>query len=260
MRRRRPTSTSRSTASPTAREVSSRRRRREGGGRWKGNRFRMKGVARIATGIAQSRTAPTASTRTPAPERPTRMRAARCSIRCACAISTCSWPCPGQDMEDLYPLIGIVTPIDPAVPARWPVHPRITGTDTASGTTTTSHGVVGDSDLAGDASVDTGRARPFLRANLVSKRLDFDDLAGFVGKAPQAGAQRIHQCRAGSTSGAPGRRVRELLPDTPYELRQAARDGCRRALEGASHQRPKCRSTTWMRTCCWTTACCGWSR
>ena len=88
----------------------------------------------------------------------------------------------GADMEDLYPLIGVVTPSTPPY--------QLDGRFTRDNTTwhyDNFKGVVGDSDLSGDASVDTGRARPFLRANLVSRRLDFDDLAGFVGAAPKAG-------------------------------------------------------------------------
>ena len=66
-------------------------------------------------------------------------------------------------------------------------------------------GTFGDSDLAGDVSVDTGRERPFLRAKLLSRRLDFDDLAGFVGASPKAARQRRRDAEAGKRCGAPGR-------------------------------------------------------
>ena len=48
-------------------------------------------------------------------------------------------------------------------------------------------GVVGDSDMRGSAEVKLSGARPFLTAHLVSKRLDFDALAGFLGAAPPTG-------------------------------------------------------------------------
>ena len=48
-------------------------------------------------------------------------------------------------------------------------------------------GRVGDSDVAGDLSVLTGGERPFLKAAIVSRRLDFDDLGSLVGAAPATG-------------------------------------------------------------------------
>ena len=62
----------------------------------------------------------------------------------------------GQDMADLYPLIGIVTPADAALPARWTADPRDHRTDGRIWRYDDFNGVVGDSDLAGDASVETG--------------------------------------------------------------------------------------------------------
>src|SRR5690606_3002789 len=78
-------------------------------------------------------------------------------------------------------------------------------------------GKAGDSDLGGTASVETRGERPFLRANLVSKRLDFDDLAGFIGGAPQArGDESTNpelEVLAAQRDADP-----KLLPDTPYRL------------------------------------------
>jgi uncharacterized protein involved in outer membrane biogenesis len=77
-------------------------------------------------------------------------------------------------------------------------------------------GRVGDSDLAGRAQVTTGK-RTFFKADLRSERLDFDDLAGFVGGAPDAGdGERSNaQLRTLAIERAASPRV---LPDTPYEL------------------------------------------
>ena len=86
----------------------------------------------------------------------------------------------GPNMALLYPLIGVATPDTPPY--------RLKGQLSRDGRTWLYDdfvGKVGDSDLAGDASVDPSGERPFLRADLVSKRLDFDDLAGFVGAPPQ---------------------------------------------------------------------------
>jgi AsmA family protein len=77
-------------------------------------------------------------------------------------------------------------------------------------------GQVGDSDLGGSAHVTTGK-RTFLKADLRSKRLDFDDLGGFIGAAPQAGGAEDTnpelRALAAKQAASP-----KLLPDTPYEL------------------------------------------
>jgi len=48
-------------------------------------------------------------------------------------------------------------------------------------------GTVGDSDIAGDAEMDLRKVRPKLTADLHSRLIDFDDLAGFVGGTPGTG-------------------------------------------------------------------------
>jgi uncharacterized protein involved in outer membrane biogenesis len=118
----------------------------------------------------------------------------------------------GQNLEDLYPLIGIATP--PTPPYR--LDGRLTR-DASTWKYDGFSGVVGDSDLAGSASVETGGPRPYLRANLVSKRLDFDDLAGFVGAAPQADGKEASNAELQALAARQAARTR-VLPDTPYEL------------------------------------------
>lgn len=118
----------------------------------------------------------------------------------------------GQDLEDLYPLIGIATPSTPPY--------RLDGRFTRDGNTWNYDdftGVVGDSDLGGSASVTVGRVRPLLKANLISKRLDFDDLAGFVGAPPQTGGKEASNAgqKAKANRLAADARV---LPETPYDL------------------------------------------
>ena len=85
----------------------------------------------------------------------------------------------GQDLEDLYPLIGIAIPSSPPY--------RLDGQlkrDHERWRYEKFNGRVGDSDLAGDVEIDVAGERPRLTANLLSKRLDFDDLAGFIGAPP----------------------------------------------------------------------------
>lgn len=63
-------------------------------------------------------------------------------------------------------------------------------------------GQVGDSDLAGDVSVDYRAETPRLEATLVSDRLKFSDLAPLVGVPPDGGKEDSGQ----------------LFPDKPLEV------------------------------------------
>ncbi|MDR6839897.1 uncharacterized protein involved in outer membrane biogenesis [Pseudoxanthomonas sacheonensis] len=118
----------------------------------------------------------------------------------------------GQNMENLYPLIGIAIPPTPPY--------KLDGRLIRKGDVWRYQdfkGVVGDSDLGGTATVTVGRKRPLLEANLVSRRLDLDDLAGFLGAPPQAGGDESTnpELRAQTLQLAADTRV---LPDKPYDL------------------------------------------
>lgn len=118
----------------------------------------------------------------------------------------------GANLGDLYQQAGVALPDTPPYELR--------GELNRNGDTWSFRkfkGRVGDSDLAGDAAVTLGAERPRLQANLVSQRLDFDDLAGFIGAAPQTGE--------GETVAAEQREQAQqqkakptVLPDTPFEL------------------------------------------
>ena len=62
-----------------------------------------------------------------------------------------------------------------------------------------------------------GRKRLLLIADLVSKRLDFDDLAGFICAPPESGGQEATnaELRAQSAQLAVDNKV---LPDSPRDL------------------------------------------
>lgn len=122
----------------------------------------------------------------------------------------------GKNLEDLYPLLGLALPPTPP----YALDGRLTRD--LDGKRTTWHydrfsGTVGDSDLAGSASVTTGGPRPYLRGNLVSRKLDFDDLAGFVGGAPEAGGGESTNPELAALAAQRAASPR-LLPDTPYNL------------------------------------------
>ena len=183
----------------------------EGGGRWEGNKFTVEGRAESPLALRDQ-------------ERPYRIDARASAGRThAHARGTLTDPLrlrdfdlqlalSGADLADLYPLIGIVTPSTPPY--------DLDGHFTRDGTTwhyDDFTGKVGDSDLAGDANVDTGGPRPYLRANLVSRRLDMDDLAGFIGAPPQTGGSETANAEQKQQAARQAARAR-LLPDTGYEL------------------------------------------
>jgi uncharacterized protein involved in outer membrane biogenesis len=187
----------------------------DGGGRWQGNRFTVQGRAESPLDLRDTDSpyridAHAQAGATKAHARGTLLDPLRLrDFDLKLALS-------GKDLADLYPLIGIAMPPSPP----YALDGRLTRD--AKGDRTTWHydgfsGTVGDSDLSGSASVTTGGARPYLRANLVSKKLDFDDLAGFVGAAPQAGGKESTNPEL-AAQAARQRASAKLLPDTPYQL------------------------------------------
>lgn len=89
----------------------------------------------------------------------------------------------GPDLADLYDLTGVALPNTPPY--------RLSGRlsrDERIWRVTGLGGRVGDSDLGGDLTADTTRERLFLKADLRSRSLDFDDLAAVFGGAPKTGA------------------------------------------------------------------------
>ncbi len=122
----------------------------------------------------------------------------------------------GNDLADLYPLIGLALPPTPPY--------RIAGEFVRNARVLTLRGLegrVGDSDVAGFVSVDLSGDKPFMRGDLVSKRLDFDDLGGLVGLPPSTreGESASPEQREESNRRKASPR---LLPDKPYDLRKLA--------------------------------------
>ncbi len=187
----------------------------QGGGRWKGNRFTLRGRAESPLDLRDTDSpyridahAQAGATRAHARGTlldPLRLRDFDLKLALA-----------GKDLADLYPLIGVAIPPTPP----YSLDGRLTRE--VKGKLTTWHydgftGKVGDSDLAGDAGVTNGGPRPYLRASLVSKKLDFDDLAGFVGGAPDTGGGESTNPEL-ATLAAQRAASPKLLPDTPYDL------------------------------------------
>ncbi|HWI24022.1 MAG TPA: AsmA family protein [Lysobacter sp.] len=191
-----------------------------GGGHWKGRAFKVEGRAESPLALRE-RTRPyridaratAGSTRAHARGTlldPLRLR----DFDLRLALS-------GQNLAELYPLVGIAAPDTPPYSFDGRFTREVKGSTPAESINVWHYddfsGRVGDSDLAGDASFATGGKRPMLRANLVSRRLDFDDLAGFVGKAPQAGGGESTNPQLAAQAARERGRTR-VLPDTPYQL------------------------------------------
>jgi uncharacterized protein involved in outer membrane biogenesis len=121
----------------------------------------------------------------------------------------------GPDMGLLFPLLGVAIPTTPPY--------KLLGQLSRKGKTWYYNdftGMLGDSDLAGDSeftSAGAGRKVPFLKADVVSRRLDFDDLAGFVGAPPQTGGKETASAEQ-KRQAAELRAKSRVLPDEPFDL------------------------------------------
>lgn len=109
----------------------------------------------------------------------------------------------GQDLADLYLLLGITLPNTPAY--------RLSGALKRDGSAWTFNrfsGRVGASDLSGDLKVET-RGRLRVDAQLASQRLDISDMTAILGARTQTNAAATETTTV--SSGVPGK----LLPDAP---------------------------------------------
>lgn len=182
----------------------------EGGGQWTGNRFTLEGSAESPLELQNS-------------EEPYRIDlraqagATRAHVRGSLVAPfqlrdfDLQFALSGRNLEHLYPLVGVAMPDTPPY--------ALDGRLTRDGQTWHYDGFtgkVGQSDLAGSASVTTGGERTRFKADLVSRRLDFDDLAGFIGGTPDAEGEALDPALVEREQrlAAQGK----VIPDTPYEL------------------------------------------
>lgn len=187
----------------------------EGGGHWKGNRFTLKGSAQSPLSLRDTDQPYRIDLRAVAgPTRahargtlldPLRFRDFNLQLAIA-----------GQNMDDLYQLIGVALPPTPPYALDGKLTRVINNPSSSTWKYDGFSGTVGDSDLAGYAHVTTGK-RVFLKGDFRSRHLDFDDLAGFVGAAPQAGGNENTNAELRAEAARQAARTR-VLPDTPYKL------------------------------------------
>jgi AsmA family protein len=122
----------------------------------------------------------------------------------------------GRNLADLYKLLGVVLPETPSYSVR--------GHVSKSGEVWQVRnlaGRLGNSDLSGELSLDRERDVPQLAGHLMSKWLDFNDLAPLVGMEdkPRGPAAESRQSFSGAKAARPPRDPgRKVLPQTALDL------------------------------------------
>ena len=126
----------------------------------------------------------------------------------------------GASLAQLFPLLGITFP---------ETRPYATEGHIVRQAKTWRYeqfaGKIGDSDIAGTVDVDNGGARPVMKAELISKVLDFADLGPLLGSRPgsvQAARQAAAPAATASKPAAPAAAastpaVARVLPDLPFK-------------------------------------------
>ena len=118
----------------------------------------------------------------------------------------------GDNLERLFPLLGIALPATRAYTTE--------GHLTHSAKTWRYEkfsGRIGDSDIAGTVQVDTGGARAQLKAELVSKVLDFADLGPLIGSRPGSVQAAKQAAPAPTPTVAATPATARVLPDLPFK-------------------------------------------
>src|SRR5215471_1605760 len=118
----------------------------------------------------------------------------------------------GDDMANLFPLTRLVFPSTP--PYRLKGHLKHEGEVWSF---SNFSGRVGGSDLSGTIRVDTEPKRPVMKADLVSKLLDFKDLAGFIGGTPETVSDNAAS-EEQKERAAPENESERIFPDQRYDL------------------------------------------
>ena len=149
----------------------------------------------------------------------------------------------GTDLADLYYLTGLTLPNTPTY--------HLSGSLTRDGNIfhfRNFGGKVGDSDLHGELTVDATGDKPYLKADIASQQLNFDDLGPLIGARRAGGAGK-----AGKTAPTTQKPTTEktvaaateaaglVLPDTPLQverLRQMDADVHYRAARVVSRDFP----------------------
>ena len=140
----------------------------------------------------------------------------------------------GDSLAQLFPLLGIALPETRAYTASGHmVHAgKVWRYENFSGR-------VGDSDIAGTFAVETGGARPALKADLVSKVLDIADLGPLLGARPGNVQAARQAAPPPSATVAPTPARARVLPDLPFKTERWGTVDAEVSLKAASIRRAK---------------------
>jgi AsmA family protein len=122
----------------------------------------------------------------------------------------------GQNLADLYKLVGVVLPATP----RYVLHGEVA----RKGETwhvRDIKGKLGNSDLSGEIAYDRSQKVPHLAGKLKSDWLDFNDVAPLVGvpEQPARGTPAVAQAQERKPKpGKPSDPTRKVLPTAPLDL------------------------------------------
>jgi AsmA family protein len=118
----------------------------------------------------------------------------------------------GQDLADLYKLVGVVLPATPRYALRGHVSKQGEVWQVRQ-----INGKLGNSDLGGELSFNRAQKVPLLTGKLTSNSLDFDDLAPLVG-LPEQPRSAAALPQVGGPRPAPGAQRTRTQPDPGRKL------------------------------------------
>lgn len=116
----------------------------------------------------------------------------------------------GPDLSEIFPLLGVPAPPTPPYDLKGHLV-----RDEDKWQFSKMQGRIGDSDMAGNVTIDYGRKKPLLTADLKSKNLDFDDLAPLVGAPPDPKETASAEQKA---TAQQLKKQDELFPDVPLKV------------------------------------------
>ena len=140
----------------------------------------------------------------------------------------------GDSLAQLFPLLGIALPETRAYTTEG--HMVHAG---KAWRYENFSGRIGASDIAGTFEVETGGARPALKANLVSKVLDIADLGPLLGARPGSVRAAKQAAPPPSATVAPTPARGRVLPDLPFNTERWGTVDAEVSLKAASIRRAK---------------------
>jgi uncharacterized protein involved in outer membrane biogenesis len=120
----------------------------------------------------------------------------------------------GPDLADVFRLTGLALPNTPPYEVSGRLRRNAARYDFDDFT-----GRIGDSDIAGDLYVKTDGARPYLNADIRSRKLDFDDIGPIFGLPPSTGRGETASAEQ-KVQARQGARTRLLLPDATLNVQR----------------------------------------